>query len=945
MTLNLAITQLVRWSLLYYSITNKRKVGTKRVVNEEKMKCGGCGSWYRLDALRDHLWLSEKCIRTFQENLNVASREEVLKLFPCPFCHVDHNVQMKNHLGVSRQCYEGFKSLFMVDDSASILKKIGELRRKGYKSRKPEERANETFKRKNKELQYKTLPQLISEFRQKTTFSNYKMCFKCGGSYLEYSAEIINEENLDDLLDERIKRRKRMDYYWLCNWCSKDSEEVFKGNSIVGIDTLEDDVNRIYYPSVDVNYSNEEDFDNGKSVKCQSVFSPCSMEALKLYDSSFIFKPDPRVPYLVHMSGKDISTNGVAKLYNHQLSKYYNRVNFAGTFFGCISDFSNKVVSDIEPILDLFNIRGSNAWYDKCRSDMKFRMKQNGRSCLKISINVPINNPQTIATYFITKGFCVSATFEGDSKLEEKIKYFIHLSHEAHEPCSEVCETVDLFEYLRANGFNCDDEFSKYIPTYLASVHQIMRAFVQTFIKTPCSPIYSNAFYLTTMVNIEGIATVDVVLWPSWFTDLNLHWNDENVRLKFIENFDQRITTSVSPSSIRDQFRMSVRDSNQSAQFAKLYQTEAADDHRIKFTGNLPSMLTMFKFQPLAQENFTEALKLRSLMTDLYNGLSTDDLQKLKTVEWLEELSEWKVDFTSDSDEMICSFSIDEVDFKFVLDDKLIKFINQFPEHLFVGIYHYSLCCSDSTNENNLVVKRELLKSSFVKEYIPSIISALQSPIEVHYVKNFSEWVSLLTKRTSSDLSLQINQGSVSHHTEISLTELYLHADPKICVDIANTGISYVNTNMDRSPIFKMSKREGLKLYKHMESGKTYELLSSITDRHRTRINGEDVLIAEVGLFYKYVGSQQSEELYKAFASNIKGIPLSEVKGVWNNNYLPKYILASNGDVLELQRRRKVLKYPEYSGFNMMYTRIMLFFPLKPNMIIDIDEIGKQVSI
>ena len=84
MTLNLAITQLVRWSLLYYSITNKKKVGTKRVVNEEKMKCGGCGSWYRLDALRDHLWLSEKCIRRLQENLNVASREEVLlKLFPC----------------------------------------------------------------------------------------------------------------------------------------------------------------------------------------------------------------------------------------------------------------------------------------------------------------------------------------------------------------------------------------------------------------------------------------------------------------------------------------------------------------------------------------------------------------------------------------------------------------------------------------------------------------------------------------------------------------------------------------------------------------------------------------------------------------------------------------------------------------------------------------------
>ena len=206
------------------------------------------------------------------------------------------------------------------------------------------------------------------------------------------------------------------------------------------------------------------------------------------------------------------------------------------------------------------------------------------------------------------------------------------------------------------------------------------------------------------------------------------------------------------------------------------------------------------------------------------------------------------------------------------------------------------------------------------------------------------KWESSFPGRDSSSVSRQVDPHLFFNHKEVSLVEFYSYANAKICTDVASNSVAYVNTSIDRSPLFKICKEEGTKTYRSEVDDTIYELIPSNIDRHRLRINGHDVLLAEVGLLYEFVGFKRSEELQKAFAENIEGIPYSDVDGAWNKGNLPKYILASNGDVLDIQRRRKVLKFPLFSGVKSMFSKVLLFYPLQPNEVIDSDSLGKIYS-
>ena len=913
------------------------------------VECYGCRMMLEKCSLKEHIVQSDQCFAAFKQQFRVSSLNEVLIIMmPCIFCPVRGNIKLRNHLGKSHLCLEGFKNYFLVDEIGLVLKKVGALKRRSNYSRGVERRKMENLKRKNEENASKTEAQLMSDFRQRISFSNYRMCYKCKGSYGEYSAVEVDDK--DVVLEEipctqSVKRRKRMGSYWICKWCtdSPSYEETSRLNDGISIDVIEDENSRVYYPSIEIENSEENDFIQEKTYKSETIFSPCSTDAVKKLNFSGSLKTVFGIPQMVHTSGRYMSSKGLSKMYTNQLLKYYKRLNYSTTFVGKIVDRCNNLVSSLEPIIDDFRIRGSDGWFKNRVSDMKCYLKQFGRACLKIAFEVPFGSSEFIATCFVNNGFCLSATFVGDLKLELKTKYVIHISHKSHEPCPENCEKVDLDDYFHTVGFQPEYEVGKFIPTYLASVNQKMKAFVDSFIKPPSSPFHSEAFVFSVKFDIHGLATIEGTIWPCWFNEFNLHSEDETVQNQFIKSVNSRLSTTTDPSLIREQFGVSVQESIEIANVVRVRQVDSITENNINLKGRWPCLITMLKFTPEigALSNHTEAAKLRRIMLDLLNELSVDELQNMKTLDWLEDLSEWYVTLTEDEDdENFCAFTIRDVHFQFVWDEKLASFVNLFPEHVFIGVYHYALCCSEDTQKYEVVIKRESLLSIFTSIYAPLILSAVQAKMKVSFINGMKSWESSLSSRECSVLSRKIDPQLYFNHKEVSLVEFYSYADAKTCVDVSSNSITYVNTSVVRSPLFKISKEEGMETYRCEGNDDRYEIVYSNVDRHRMRRNGENVLLAEVGLLYRFVGAKKSKELQNAFSDNVDGIPESDIKGAWNDTMLPKYILSANGDALELLRRRHVLKYPSFSGVKSRYSKVLLFYPLKPNELIELDELG-----
>ena len=259
-------------------------------VETRNIDCCGCQLKLKKVDLKEHLLKSDQCSKAFQRHFRVSSLIEVLiKVTPCIMCSVSTNVKLKNHLGKSPVCFEGYKNFFSVDDIGSILKRVGNLKRKSINSRAVAKRKLETMKR-NNVAAFKTVPQLVSEFRRKTAFTNYRMCVKCGASFGEYSAEEIDETDavFEDMSEDTFKRRKRMGSYWICKWCVDGSSYV--GNFILSygahVTHMEDGESRVYFPVTEVTadegdlVNEADDFVLERDVKSETIFSPCTVQAV-----------------------------------------------------------------------------------------------------------------------------------------------------------------------------------------------------------------------------------------------------------------------------------------------------------------------------------------------------------------------------------------------------------------------------------------------------------------------------------------------------------------------------------------------------------------------------------------------------------------------------------------------------------------------------------------
>lgn len=188
-------------------------------------------------------------------------------------------------------------------------------------------------------------------------------------------------------------------------------------------------------------------------------------------------------------------------------------------------------------------------------------------------------------------------------------------------------------------------------------------------------------------------------------------------------------------------------------------------------------------------------------------------------------------------------------------------------------------------------------------------------------------------------------------HRTGSVIELYALADAKKIQDIYSSPSEFVDCSEEVDQKFKKVKEETVESYKFEGSDEFFEILSSNIQRHQLRMNGKHLLLAESCLNYDFVGRKKSEELFDIFGKKLSKIPQSDVQSIYDNmdgeKVMPEYILCSNGHVLKIRRKTKILQYHEFLEGSKEFRRnkVMLFFPLEPGSLLTREIIGEKLKI
>ena len=113
-------------------------------------------------------------------------------------------------------------------------------------------------------------------------------------------------------------------------------------------------------------------------------------------------------------------------------------------------------------------------------------------------------------------------------------------------------------------------------------------------------------------------------------------------------------------------------------------------------------------------------------------------------------------------------------------------------------------------------------------------------------------------------------------------------------------------------------------------NGEKFVVLKNNVSRHFSRVNGEDLVLAETCMWFDVASREESRKISNIHMENNIPVPESEEKCVSSDAYIPQYLILNDGEVMKKRKSRKILVYPKTfkSAFDKMYTQLLLFYPI-----------------
>ena len=342
------------------------------------------------------------------------------------------------------------------------------------------------------------------------------------------------------------------------------------------------------------------------------------------------------------------------------------------------------------------------------------------------------------------------------------------------------------------------------------------------------------------------------------------------------------------------------------------------------------------KVEELSKGNISKCEEFLQFCKTELMALSEEEKHFMLTLDWLNNIGK-KIKIDLLTSEAMLHMKTDDMEIIFIMDDTLRDYLQKYD--ITVGLYHYSLRLA---NPHKVILRRMKLFESFTQPYNTMLLKAFDGRIQILPVFSNNEWLEFNDKYQCTVPNLQ--ETNISHlmnsHKIVPLTEFFAMSDQKKFKDIFSATTEFISTYPTMKSSFRKVPLPSEATYLLPGKGH-FELLSNNVLRFKNRLNAEDLLLVELVLWYDLLPKSDSKELFEIYKDKLKKIPKGDVIGIHGSTF-PTHILCSNSQVMKLRRSRKVLKTPFFQPETdeYKYSKILLFFPLKPNFEIEMERIG-----
>ena len=929
----------------------------KRMVKDGH--CHFCQFDCERQTMHQHLSESERCRVLYFRKYHVNSIDAVMVVtYKCLFCEKTDFERLFHHIETYPECQRKYFAKFGVSSSNEVSVAITRLKRSTFPSRRPLFRNKEGLDRKRRKYEdgkQQTMESILNTHTMATAFGNVKLCIRCK-CYVNDATEI----DTDDPEKEHLRRLNR---FWICRYCDQEDnlEEMTTPSLKMMPVESEDHVELTFVPDLGQNGETETNSQSaavGGGVGEQSikVILPCSVKSISYLDQQVSASVRGLSPFniqrLLYRSGRLIDKEFFGHIYQNQMAKYRSAERNADLFSGKIDDLNidMKVLSSVNPCSKEHEIRGSYEFRRRQFEDVKWRMDSLGRYCLKLMVAFPLINLQTVMTSLIQQGKVVTMSYSGDRANELHQSYTIHAGtnyslfiiaklsnirlfgfqyfvagHDSSSACVEECVTVTEDTYQGLVESNPD------ISTYVSSVDSKVNSFLKNIIKSPASPFESQIYFLQVTFNRKGEASLEGVIWPKKFQNINMSLIDDSFKFdveleELVNLFKCCISTSSKKQSLKEQFSLCDQEAKNLEKLVKTYQLHLCEDSECEKCSDppLPSLEWIITKCPDEMENIYNSKRLLGALKSNIMSLRREDLLTMSTVDWLEQL--WD-EMESEVEENVWTIEYDSELIQFKLNHSLNILIAKYSDCPLLAAYHYALSCVEKDQENKIIVRRSHLRDMFTEPFFPFFLKAAKSPISVIIITSYRDWKA--SSYSIPDYENALKNG-LSNHTSVSLSEAICLTDSNKARIKSSTALEYVFTGPDAKPYFK-------KVREHNENcfvlagedvgGVFYEYQETIVSRYFRRMNAKELLLCELAAFYEYSGRESSDLKFQVYKDRLDKIDLSDVVSVSGNEKLPVLVLIENGDVLQMKKGPKILKHPEYpnDSFEFRHSQVLLF--------------------
>ena len=904
------------------SSTAKRK-------QTKQSDCKFCDRNIPAPSLIDHLKSArnKKCLFLYSKMYGVTNfKGLVSKLFSCEMCYKQERIDVVKHLKKNRQCLAKFRQKFQVEDIEEIHKKLKEIKRQTFPSRISKE--------------CKTVSESVNEYRQKVALGNFKLCIQCHSNFREYGAKMITEN--DELFErfklssEEKKSLRRFEAFYICNNCAKTEDVITNDKeSKSNLAHYEEHGNVAFFPTKDTVSEASEPI-NQRHVK---LWYPYTLEAV---ENSFNFGENKYTKENLNnmYKTKAVKNSDISALYQQEYKKYESVKGGDEIYSGIIQDFETRRVNNIKKIASCSRITGSKDWFEVHGKRMKERHEQLGLIHATITIDLPIDSPDILATALIQDGLTVTIENHGLGNGELEVSYKVHLDHKCDTDCSPDCQNkVSLEEYITEHGFLIDDTSNKYFGTYVSSCHEKLISFAKLIIQAPASDLYCEDYQLYLSFDEKGMARIVGCIWPHELNVFNESIAKNNGEIadheeELVRFIQQNISCTGEPKALRSIFHLSEHEANELSRLVltKQFHNTCEEVENCEYCSYLPlpSMETVLK-QKCTDKNYEASKDLLGRISLQLKSLSLEDRKGLKTWTFLQNFwTEVDGEISENGELLKMTFNSEDNDIEFEISDLLTKFLGKYEDSPKTGVYHYALACFGNADGSPIVLQRLWICDSWILPFNPLHLKSNKTTSVINIVNDTKLFQRLYHPigglHTQNE---KVDPTTILSHRLISLTEAIAISDPKIKIIQSSTRDQYVNAKENRGVLLKKAKSENNSPFICVEDNEHYELLGDPISRHFNRLNPFDgLLLAETSSWYDFVGENKSKDLMETYRNC--EIPISDEPSVCSNANLPQYILCTNGDVLKKRRKKKILVVPSAkTKREEMFLKSLLFLPIQ----------------